>query len=208
LLDWRGLCGLFEVSGFPAFAAAPGGARSWLLVVCGGWEVGIIRRAGQFRRASIIFSDSAEVVEVVEQDIIDTSLEVGSGCEWRGSGAEPQWDNPKSTKAYDHIARHHGPKLKADNLRGRAAGTKTDQGQWFNELDWVKAEKGVPKYPGEYIIDFKRPIGRVYHPDGTITENVSRAFIQRNPDGALNSGYPILDNLTLVSLKRRRDRNE
>jgi hypothetical protein len=93
-------------------------------------------------------------------------------------------------------------------LRGRAAGTNTDQGQWFNELDWVKAEKGVPKYPGEYIIDFKRPIGRVYHPDGTISENVSRAFIQRNYDGALNSGYPILDNLTLVSLKRRRDRNE
>ena len=48
-------------------------------------------------------------VEIVEQDIIDLTIQVGSNCEWIGSGSEPQWDNPKSTKAYDHIERHHGP---------------------------------------------------------------------------------------------------
>ena len=56
------------------------------------------------------------MAEIIEQDIIDSSVEVGSGCEWTGKGAEPQWNNAKSTKAYDHIARHHGPKLKPNEL--------------------------------------------------------------------------------------------
>ena len=64
------------------------------------------------------------------------------------------------------------------------------------------AEQLVPKYRGEYIIDFKRPIGRVYHPDRRITENVTRAFIQRNCDGTLNSGYPIVDGVSLRQLNR------
>lgn len=46
--------------------------------------------------------DELESIEIVESDIIDNTIEVGSGCEWRGRGKEPQWDNPKSTKAYDH----------------------------------------------------------------------------------------------------------
>ena len=143
-----------------------------------------------------------EEVEIVEQDIIDPSIEVGSGCEWKGSGSEPQWNNPKSTKAYDHIERHHGSKLKPEQLRGRAARTNNNQGQWLDQQDWVKAEQLTPKHPGRYIIDFKRPIGRVYHPDGTITENVTRAFIKRKPDGTLKSGYPVLDRFTLSSLNR------
>ncbi|NJK75603.1 MAG: hypothetical protein HC942_18250 [Microcoleus sp. SU_5_6] len=104
------------------------------------------------------------MAEIIEQDILDYSVEVGSGCEWIGNGSEPQWNNPKSTKAYDHIARHHGPKLKPHELIGRAAGSRDDQGQWLNAEDWIIAEQLVPKYRGAYIIDFHRPIGRVYHP--------------------------------------------
>ena len=77
------------------------------------------------------------------------------------------------------------------------ATTNNNQGQWLNAQDWVEAEQFTPKYPGRYIIEFKRPIGRVYHPDGTITENVTRAFIQRNYDGTLNSGYPVLNSFLL-----------
>jgi hypothetical protein len=142
------------------------------------------------------------VAEIIEQDIIDSSVVVGSGCEWTGKGAEPQWNNAKSTKAYDHIARHHGPKLHPHRLMGRATGTKDDQGQWLDAEDWIIAEQLVPKYRGEYIIDFQRPIGRVYHPDRTITENVTRAFIQRNIDGTLNCGYPIVDSVILRKLKK------
>lgn len=142
------------------------------------------------------------MVEIVEQFIIDSSREVGSGCEWIGSGTEPQWNNSKSMKAYDHIARHHGPKLKANRLIGRAASTNDDQGQWLDTEDWIVAEQLVPKYRGEYIIDFHRPIGRVYHPDLRITQNVTRAFIQRDFDGTLNSGYPIAEGVSLRQLNR------
>lgn len=138
-----------------------------------------------------------EDVEIVEQEITDPTIEVGSGCEWQGRGAEPQWNNSKSAKAYDHIERHHGPKLKPEQFRGRVPRTNNNQGQWLNAQDWVYAEQVIPKHPGRYIIDFHRPIGRVYHPDGTITENVTRAFIQRNSDGTLNSGYSVVTSFTL-----------
>jgi hypothetical protein len=143
--------------------------------------------------------ENSLLAEVVQQEITNRNIEVGSGCEWRGKGVEPQWDNPKSTKAYDHIERHHGPKLTIEQLRGRATSTSNYQGQWLNPEDWVKAEQVTPKHPGRYVIDFKRPIGRVYHADGSITENVTRAFIQRNNDGTLNCGYPILDSFIINS---------
>ncbi|MBD2207375.1 hypothetical protein H6G33_15410 [Calothrix sp. FACHB-1219] len=137
------------------------------------------------------------LIEVIQQEITSSNIKVGSGCTWTGSGAEPQWNNSKSTKAYDHIERHHGPKLTPEQLRGRVASKNKYQGQWLNTDDWVNAEQATPKYPGRYVIDFKRPIGRVYHPDGTITENVTRAFVQRNKDGTLNSAYPVLDSFVL-----------
>ncbi|MDM9385460.1 hypothetical protein QUB80_32925 [Chlorogloeopsis sp. ULAP01] len=100
-----------------------------------------------------------DAVEVIQQDITDSTIQVGSSYEWRGSGVEPQWNNPKSTKAYDHIERHHGPKKKPSELQGRANSTQDNQGQWYSAEYWVEAEKVTPKYPGRYIIDFKRPIG-------------------------------------------------
>ena len=135
-----------------------------------------------------------ENIEIVEADIIDSTIEVGSGCIWRGSGNEPQWDNPKSSKAYDHIIRHHGPKLKSSNLLGRAASCNQAQGQWLNEQDWVIAERLIPKYYGLYIIKFNRPIGTVYHPDGRITENVYYVKIGRNADGTIKYAYPVVGN--------------
>jgi hypothetical protein len=137
-------------------------------------------------------SDELETIKIVEADIIDSTVEVGSGCIWQGSGKEPQWDNPKSTKAYDHIIRHHGSKLKVSNLYGRSASKNQDQGQWLNEQDWVIAEKLIPKYYGQYIIKFNRPIGRVYHPDGGITENVCYVQIGRNADGTIKYAYPVV----------------
>ena len=56
-------------------------------------------------------------------------LEVDS----RGQVAEtePQWNNPQSAKAYDHIERYHGPKQKSEDLVGRAGSTGNPQGQWL-----------------------------------------------------------------------------
>lgn len=135
-------------------------------------------------------------IEIVQQDITDSSITVGSGCEWQGQGVEPQSDNPKSTKAYDHIERHHGPQLKPENLTERAASTNKSQGQWFNIEDVVRAEKSAPKHPGQYILDFQQPIGRVYHPDGSITEDITDAAIGRKYDGTLRYGYPVVKTYT------------
>ncbi|MDM3853146.1 MAG: hypothetical protein PT119_25000 [Aphanizomenon gracile PMC627.10] len=139
-----------------------------------------------------MLSDELEYIEIVESDIIDDTIEVGSGCEWRGTGKEPQWDNPKSTKAYDHIIRHHGAKLKPSNLQGRASSKNQDQGQWLNDQDWLRLEKLIPKYYGNYTIKFNRPIGRVYHTDRSIAENVFYAQIARNADGTIKYAYPIV----------------
>ncbi|MGB3239525.1 MAG: hypothetical protein WBB29_14600 [Geitlerinemataceae cyanobacterium] len=136
-------------------------------------------------------------IEILQQDIIDPSLTVGSGCEWQGQGTAPQWHNPKSTKAYDHIERHHGPQLKPENIKGRAASTHKSQGQWFNMKDVVRAEQSAPKHPGQYILNFQQPIGRVYHPNGSITEDVTDAAIGRKTDGTLRYGYPVIKNYTL-----------
>lgn len=135
---------------------------------------------------------NSEVI-IIKASITDNTIKVGSGFQWTGKGSEPQWNNPKSTKAYDHISRHHGAKKKPDSLKGRAASKNDDQGQWLNDEDWVKAEQSAPKHPGRYILDFQRPVGRVYHPDGTLTENVTRVVIRRNPDGTLKCGYPVVD---------------
>jgi len=144
------------------------------------------------RRLNGLSFDELESIEILEADIIDSTVEVGSGCEWGGTGKEPQWNNPKSTKAYDHIIRHHGAKLKPINLQGRASSKNKDQGQWLNDDDWLQAEKLIPKYYGNYLIKFNRPIGRVYHADGRITENVFYAEIGRNADGTVKYAYPIV----------------
>lgn len=137
------------------------------------------------------------LTEVVQQDIKDRHITVGSGHPWTGHGKEPQWSNPKSTKAYNHIERHHGPEKKPEDLTGRAVSTGNPQGQWLDAHDWVIAEQVAPKHPGSYVIDLKRPIGRVYHPDGTVTDPVTRVFVQRRYDGTINSAYPVTDDFVM-----------
>jgi hypothetical protein len=141
--------------------------------------------------------DELESIQIVESDIIDSTIEVGSDCEWRGTGKEPQWNNLKSTKVYDHILRHHGSRLTPSEIKGRMASSNRDQGQWLNDNDIILAEKAIPKYSGRYIIDFKRPVGRVYHRDGTIAENVTRINIKRKPDGTLRYADPVTETYNL-----------
>lgn len=141
--------------------------------------------------------DELESVEIVESDITDNTIKVGSGCQWRGTGKEPQWHNLKCTKVYDHILRHHGSRLKLSEIKGRIASSNQDQGQWLNDNDIILSEKVTPKYSGRYIIDFNRPIGKVHHQDGTITENVTRINIKRKPDGTLRYAYPVTKSYTL-----------
>ena len=142
-------------------------------------------------------TESSSDSEIVAQEIADSTVEGGSGTPWRGSGKEPQWNNPKSTKAYDDIESNHGPKRKPNDFWKRVASSGNEQGQWFDSQFWVEAEKAAPKHPGRYIIDFKRPVGRVYKTDKTIEENVTRAVVVRKADGTLRSAYLVTNSFTL-----------
>lgn len=144
-------------------------------------------------------SEEAHNTEIIQADILNSTVRVGSGCPWNGQGQEPQWHNPNSTKVYDHIVRHHGPQLKPSQILGRMSGGQRDQGQWLSLSDMILAEQLTPKYEGRYIIDFHRPIGRVYHLDGRITENVTRINIRRKADGTLKYAYPVTNTFRLRS---------
>ncbi len=81
---------------------------------------------------------------------------------------------------------------KAHHLQGRASSKNKDQGQWLNDQYWLQLERSMPNYYGNYTIKSYHPIGRVYHSDGSITENVFYAQIGRNADGTIKYAYPIV----------------
>ncbi len=137
--------------------------------------------------------------DIIQQEKVDTSVLVGSGYPWIGSGSEPQWDKITS-KAYGHTVSDHGSNAKASRMQDRA-NSQEAQGQWYNDEDIIEAENATPKHPGYYIIDFHRPLGRVFVKGGSADnpiENVTRAFIQRRDDGTLNTTYPVTDDFRLT----------
>ena len=138
--------------------------------------------------------------DVVAQKGVDTSVTVGSGEPWTGTGKEPQWGNPTS-KAYGHSVKKHGPKNKPQNMQGRTESAPAGQnGQWYDNTGIVEAEKRIPKHPGKYLVDFKRSIGRVFikgQGKDNPVENVTRAYVQRKPDGIIKTTYPVTNDFSL-----------
>ncbi|HKX28674.1 MAG TPA: hypothetical protein VJ302_13325, partial [Blastocatellia bacterium] len=100
-----------------------------------------------------------------------------------------QWGDPKSA-AYGHSRSEHGSQRPPQQLRDRAAGG-TPQGQYYDNNAIVEAEQRAPTEPGAYEIEMGRPIGRVYMPDGTIKENVTRVRVVRRANGTIKTSFPI-----------------
>jgi hypothetical protein len=107
-----------------------------------------------------------------------------------GTGFTGKWGDPSSVPTYAHSQSEHGAKRKPQQLLDRARGTQKDQGQWYDDNDIVEAERHTPTEPGAHVVDMKRPIGRVYHPDGSITEDVTQVRVIRKPNGAIRSSFP------------------
>jgi hypothetical protein len=109
---------------------------------------------------------------------------------------------PKSASAYDHSLNEHGATRPAKELADRAK-TKKDpatrlpgnqMGQWYNdqlviELDQRFPNNGIGR---PEIVDFGRPVGRVYLPDGRVISDVTTCSIMRYPDGTFNNAFPAL----------------
>jgi hypothetical protein len=107
-----------------------------------------------------------------------------------GTGFTGKWGDPSSVPTYGHSKSVHGAKRPPQQLLDRARGKQDDQGQWYDDNDIVEAEQRAPTEPGFHVVDLKRPIGRVYHPDGSITEGVTQAGVVRKKDGAVRSSFP------------------
>jgi hypothetical protein len=102
-----------------------------------------------------------------------------------------KWGNPKST-AYGHSLSRHGVKRSAQRNRDRAKTNPSGkQGQFYDDNFIVEAEQRAPLTPGVHDVPMGRPVGRVYHKDGTVTENVTTVRVIRLQDLTLDSCFPI-----------------
>ncbi|MBC8235308.1 hypothetical protein H8E77_37660 [bacterium] len=52
-----------------------------------------------------------------------------------------QWGNPASRPAYGHSQSKHGAKTRSQKLTDRAHGTGESQGQFYDDMIIVKAER-------------------------------------------------------------------
>jgi len=94
------------------------------------------------------------------------------------------WVEPISRNAYDHWF-----------------GAADEQlGQRETELH----ELATPPYYGQYVIDFHRPVGRVFHQNGPVETDVTRVLVVRAKDGTLTSAYPVTKGYTLKPQPGRR----
>ena len=105
------------------------------------------------------------------------------------------WGNPKSIPAYGHSRLQHGSHISLQSLIDRARELNKPQGQFYDDMTIVEAERKAPKQDGSYVVTDDRPggIGRVIHPDGVITENVAKVLVVRKSNGTVRTSYPITD---------------
>jgi len=118
-----------------------------------------------------------------------------------------QWGKPESVPAYGHSQLQHGEKVSLQSLKDRARGTEDPQGQFYDDMFIVEAERRMPKTPaGIYIVEFDDPdgIGRVVRPDGVIIENVTKVLVVRKPTGTVRTSYPITDQYAEYLINRDR----
>jgi len=98
--------------------------------------------------------------------------------------------NPKSVKQFGHTFNTHGAGKKNTNkLRGRAAKTGEDQGQW---LDNQKAADFLSQYDditSPKIVDLPKGMGQVIKPDGSIV-NATKAQLVPKPGGGFRTAFP------------------
>jgi len=147
----------------------------------------------------LVHNSDNPICSIEQQQGVKYDETVGSGEPYTGSGAPPDYSNPYSVKAYGHAPSDHGPRLKPDRFASRARSTGNAQGQWYDAQGWVYAEKVTPMHPGTYLIDFRRTIGRVYRPDGTVVQDVTRAVVVRTDNGTLRTAYPVVDSYVLAN---------
>jgi hypothetical protein len=108
------------------------------------------------------------------------------------NGEALHWDNWKSQRAFGHTFLRHGQGLKnTNNLRGRAAGTGTPQGQWTDNEAAARYLKDVrPGLDGPTVVPIPEGMGQVILPDGSILPT-RHALVVPRASGGIETAYPV-----------------
>ena len=89
---------------------------------------------------------------------------------------------------------HEAGKKNANGLRGRAASTGKQQGQWLNDDETAKFLRELYESDpsaGPRIVPLPEGMGQVIMPDGTILP-ATEAWIVPRQGGVYRTGYPIV----------------
>jgi RHS repeat-associated protein len=99
--------------------------------------------------------------------------------------------NPKSVKQFGHTFNTHGAGAKNTNkLKGRAASTGDNQGQWLNNQDAADFLSQHSNMTKPDVVDIPQGMGQVIKPDGSIVP-ATKAQLVPKPGGGFRSAYPI-----------------
>lgn len=217
---WAILHAALEVAGlFPGLGAVPDAVNAGLYVIEGDWvnaglsaaaTVPVFGDAATAVRIGerTVVKVTGEAVEHLGQHEIAAGLKKArqtKGAAKKGGdlaapkrapgegvGVDAQWGNAKSGKAYGHARSEHGAQRPPQQLKDRARTKGTSQGHFADDLAIVQAEQRAPLEAGQHIVTLDRPAGRVYHPDGTVTEGVSTVLVVRNKDLTVKTSYPFI----------------
>jgi Domain of unknown function (DUF4157) len=105
---------------------------------------------------------------------------------------------------YQHAIIEHGAGETAEHMTsrartkpvyegGRRVGVGQPIGQWYNNNLILEADERFPGTPGEAVdVNFGRPVGRVFLPDGLVVSDVTWVRVVRNSDGSFSNAFPVL----------------
>jgi len=131
---------------------------------------------------------SAESVTIA---LAPNAVAMASGGE-STSGGELNWDNWKSQRTFGHTFSRHGQGVKnTNNLRGRAGGTRTPQGQWTDNESAARFLKNIrPTLEKPTIVSIPEGMGQIIMPDGSILPT-RHALVVPTPSGGIQTAYPV-----------------
>lgn len=147
----------------------------------------LLREYLELRRDNLDAALTA-VENVANEKRLFSALRQAAEARTASSAAAPKPRDP----IYRHAIDGHGSQLSPDALMSEAAtrrGTGVPQGQFYNNAIIPEADALAPQGPGEHVVDFGRPIGRVFLPDRTVLSDVTRVLVVRM-NGSVDA-YPI-----------------
>jgi hypothetical protein len=161
--------GIFKAGGFGGF----GGRAPKLAIVGGGSFAGATTSTG-----TIIYGDAL-------------LAKTGALFAMNNSGGSSMSKPWSSTKKYGHTFSEHGAGTKNTNkLKGRAASTKENQGQWTDNQKTVDFLDSLGEIKEVKVVDIPSGLGQVIKPNGEIVQ-ATKAIVVPFKSG-IRTAYPIL----------------